>query len=123
MLRGGETGVREGRGRRSTAAAMMMVLAGALVATCGPAPSVGRRPAVSSTRPLVRPTTGAPAPTVASPRDSAGTVWLCAPGLGHDPCAADRDPPSSGNPRPRPVQDRGQEEETVTGTPPRAADR
>jgi len=34
-------------------------------------------------------TTGSPAPTVASRRDASGTVWLCAPGLGHDPCTAD----------------------------------
>ncbi|HEY7946067.1 MAG TPA: DUF3089 domain-containing protein, partial [Acidimicrobiales bacterium] len=72
-----------GRGGRA-GVFIVLTLAGALAAACTQASSPAARPGGSTTVPAGR----SLAPTAATPRDAAGTVWLCAPGLRHDPCAA-----------------------------------
>jgi len=75
------------RGNRVSAVATI-ALAGSLLAACSSGPSSAPPSSTSTTAPGTSPAPGSPAPTVAQARDSAGTVWLCAPGLADDPCAA-----------------------------------
>ncbi len=77
---------------RGTAAVVTTVLA-AVAAGCASSPSVAvhTTTTLETTVPTTVPTTDTTMPPVVPRTDAAGTVWLCRPGLLHDPCAGDID--------------------------------